>query len=402
MAECDFFKTGKKWKCFGCEACCQFCPKQAIVMKADREGFRYPAVDGTKCIQCGLCEQVCPSKNMPKKYAGRELVFGGYAKDEFIRGKSTSGGAFSVIADAWGKADYPIFGAAAEGTEVYHTHVVNRSGLAQLRKSKYLQSRIGESYLRAKKFLLEGKKVLFSGTPCQIAGLENFLEDVERTNLLTVEVICEGVPSPLYIEKYNSWCLKRYGAQIREIDYRYKDGRRWDFQVMSVVTCGGREIKTDRWFNPFWSIWLNHLMSRPSCYQCPFTVSERTADITLGDLWGVHLYCPELYGRNGGSSLVICNSKKGAEAFSRAVPKMYGHRLDFEDALRYQSPLRKGIDKTPDRALFMKDLMSDMDYAALNKKWAKKPDLKLLWQKYVWGNRQKIAVWNLKNNRGRE
>lgn len=152
----------------------------------------------------------------------------------------------------------------------------------------------------------------------------------------------------------------------------------------------------DRWFNPFWSIWLNHLMSRPSCYNCKFTTEGRTADITLGDLWGVHLYCPELYGQNGGSSLVVCNTDKGKQVFQKAQENMYGHELKFEDALRYQSPMRKTISENPDRSLFMEDLKSDLEYKDIVKKWAKKPSLKLLYQKYIWGNRQKIFFWNIK------
>lgn len=154
-------------------------------------------------------------------------------------------------------------------------------------------------------------------------------------------------------------------------------------------------IIRDRWFNPFWSVWLQHLMSRPSCYKCPFTTSDRVADITLGDLWGVHIYCPELYGQNGGSSLVVCNTEKGKEVFSNAQKQMYGHELRFEDALKYQGPMRKPIDSNDGRDAFMSDLKSNISFNAINKKWAKKPSIKLLIQKYVWGNRQKVFVWNL-------
>ena len=154
-------------------------------------------------------------------------------------------------------------------------------------------------------------------------------------------------------------------------------------------------IIKDRWFNPFWSVWLQHLMSRPSCYKCPFTTSERVADITLGDLWGVHLYCPELYGKNGGSSLVVCNTEKGKEVFKKARSQMYGHELRFEDALKYQGPMRKPIAENDKRDLFMTDLKSDMDFKNLNKKWAEPPTIKLLFQKYIWGNRQKVFVWNM-------
>lgn len=136
-------------------------------------------------------------------------------------------------------------------------------------------------------------------------------------------------------------------------------------------------------------------MSRPSCYECPYAEQGRTADITLGDLWGVHLYCPELYGKNGGSSLMVGNTEKGISAIKAAEEHMIGHELRFEDALKYQSPMRKHINMNPERQHFMDDLKSEMSYSEINRKWAKKPTIKLLWQKYVWGNRQKVAMWNL-------
>ena len=129
-------------------------------------------------------------------------------------------------------------------------------------------------------------------------------------------------------------------------------------------------LKKDRWFNPFWSIWLNHLMSRPPCN-------------------GIRR-------KNGGSSLVVCNTDKGKEVFCRASEKMYGHELKFEDVLRYQAPLRKNIDKNPMREEFMHDLKGSMEYKSINRKWAERPTIKLLILKYIWGNRQKVALWNLK------
>ena len=136
-------------------------------------------------------------------------------------------------------------------------------------------------------------------------------------------------------------------------------------------------------------------MSRPSCYECPFTNNNRGADITLGDLWGVHIYCPELYGNNNGSSLVIGNTEKGIAVIKHAEKNMYGHMLSFDDALKFQGPMRKHIADNPNRKEFMNDLRSGMDYQQLTKKWADKPSLKLLFQKYIWGNRQKVFIHNI-------
>ena len=389
--------------CCGCEACVQVCSHNAITMQEDNEGFRYPIVNNKLCVECGRCENVCQYNVAPIKYSDNKYVFGGYHLNPEVRFESTSGGAFSAIVDVFCDENYVIFGAEAKGLDVFHNYIIDKTELSKFRKSKYSQSKIGSAYKDVKRFLKEGKKVLFSGTPCHIAGLKSYIGNTNQDNLLTVEVICEGVPSPLYVRKLNKYIKEKHGSNIENIDYRYSGKSlfskgKWDFQQMKITTVDMKsELCKDRWFNPFWSIWLNHLMSRPSCYQCPFTSSERVADITLGDLWGVHIYCPELYGGNGGSSLIVCNSDKGKTVVKKAQQTMYGHELVFEEALRYQSPMCKCIAKNPDREYFMMDLQGDMTFKEINKKWAKKPTLKLLWQKYVWGNRQKIFVWNLKN-----
>ena len=413
-----YLDSGNKTECFGCEGCVQVCGKNAIKMLEDEEGFRYPHIDSSLCVGCNLCRKVCPYSNMPAKHTEDKYAFGGYNTDPNTRFNSTSGGAFSAIVDAFCDEDYVIFGVEAKGLLVFHSYITDKRNLGKFRKSKYSQSIMGLSYRNARKFIKEGKKVLFSGTPCQIAGLLSHLGNADTTNLLTVEVICEGIPSPLYIRKLDKEIEKKYGSNIDSIDYRYTgksllshgkrdfanmkiitggDHGKWDFQQMRIELMNKKKVLTkDRWFNPFWSVWLQHLMSRPSCYECKFTTSDRVADISLGDLWGVHLYCPELYGNNGGSSLIVCNTEKGKEVFQKAQKHMYGHELKFQEALKYQSPMRKPIDNNPNRDAFIADLQSDMDYKLINKKWAKEPTLKLLFQKYIWGNRQKIFVWNLK------
>lgn len=400
----SYLKDKNKVGCYGCEACAQICPVSAITMREDEELFRYPEVDDSKCLHCNLCLKVCPAQNKPIAFDKDKYVFGGHNVNSDVLNESTSGGAFSAIAESWCDENYVIFGALSDGLRVYHSYITDKADLYKFRRSKYSQSRMGTAYKDAKAFLKEGKKVLFSGTPCQIAGLINYLGNCNLDKLLTCEVVCEGVPTPHYINRLNEHIEKKYGSAIETLDYRYKDMKsqgnpnkgKWDFQVMQILLKNGRKIKKDRWLNPFWSVWLQHLMSRPSCYECPFAMSARTADISMGDLWGVHIYCPELYNKNAGASLVVCNTPKGTEACKKAERYMEGHELSFETALKYQGPMRNHIKANEDRDEFMKDV-TKMDYTSLNKKWAKKPSAKLLWQKYVWGNRQKVWLWNLKN-----
>lgn len=402
MTGIGYLKTYSKSECFGCEACAQVCVVGAITFVVDKDGFRYPKIDAGKCVRCGRCQSVCPVSSLPERHDEPIFTFGGYVKNQEVRRGSTSGGVFSALMDSWCDADTIVFGAETKGLHVRHSWVKYADGIDRFRKSKYLQSEIGSCYKDAQRFLSEGERVCFSGTPCQIAGLMKVLGDVTHDNLLTIEVVCEGVPTPLYISKFADYLGKKLGGTVTDIDYRYKDGRRWDFEVMQASLqnpiSGTFKWKQDRWFNPFWSIWLQHLISRPSCYECPFATRKRVADITLGDLWGVHLYCPELYGRNGGASVVFCNSPKGRHVLELAKPLLYGHELPLETAVRYQGPMRSHIAKNERRAECMEDLHA-MEYESFVRKWAKRPSLKLLIQKYIWGNRQKVWLWNLLHRR---
>lgn len=394
-----FLLSGLKEECLGCEACIQVCGHNAIKMDEDNEGFRYPVIDESKCVSCHLCNKVCPVESSPEKHHLPTVTFGGYASNDKIRQESTSGGIFSVIVETWCKEDYVIFGAETDGLAVRHKYITDKTELTRFRKSKYTQSIIGRAYYDAAAFLKAGKFVVFSGTPCQIAGLLNLLSlrKTDTTRLLTIEVICEGVPSPLYMRKLRDTTEK--GKRLDSIDYRAKDrGGRWDYEVMEMLYSDGKNRKIDRWFNPFWSIWLQHLMSRPSCYHCPYTTPTRLADITLGDLWGVHKYCPELYGNNKGSSLVLCNTQKGEMALQQARERLFGHNLEFEDAIRFQGPLRNPISPNPNREKFMADLQNpEISFDALVRKWAVKPSFKLIISKYIWGNQRKVRLWKFNN-----
>lgn len=400
-----FLKTGIKSECLGCSACKQACPFFAITMKADYEGFLYPTIDAQKCRNCNLCHHACPIENMPTKNAQAIVAFGGQIKDSTVLAQSTSGGAFTALCQTFCKDHFRIFGVTSDGLRVYHTSISKLSNLSSFRKSKYSQSDMQSVYIETREALKKGINVLFSGTPCQIAGLYSFLGSKEFHNLLTIEVICEGVPSPLFMQKVDSYCQKKYKAGIFAIDYRKKCLKmkkkhaygKWDFQVMELVLQNGKTISKDRWFNPFWSIWLQHLISRPSCYQCPFTTKEREADITLGDLWGVHLFCPDLYFHNSGSSLILANSRKGETVLKEAKLLLQGRDILPAEAICYQSPLRKPISSNPFREQCIEDLASkDISYLHFVKKWSKPSSIRLLVSKYFWGNRQKVALWNFK------
>lgn len=406
-----FLKTGRKADCCGCEACASVCPVNAVAMCEDEEGFRYPVIDKDVCIGCGRCEVACSLPVGRFHAANAQRGFGGSIKDVNLLADSTSGGAFTAIATAFLENDGIVFGVESSGVyKARHASVSSAEGLVAFRGSKYVQSEIGDAYLRVRDHLKTGNRVLFSGTPCQIDGLYGSLGRLaESPLLLTVEVVCEGVPTPRLIEKQLSYVSDRWfnGQPIESMRYRDKwnsdCSSRWDFQGTSFAVAGwdyeamsfegktGKRRVVDRWFNPFWSIWLQHLISRPSCAECPFARRERVADITLGDLWGVHLYCPDLYNDDKGASLAVCNTEKGLTAFEAAISLMACRELDMADVVRYQGPMRKSTGANPRREECMADLRS-MDWREFTRKWAKKPTLKLLVSKYLWGTNKQVCA----------
>lgn len=406
-----YLKSGRAEDCCGCEACASVCPAGAIAMIEDGEGFRYPAMNKEACVGCGRCYATCALPETRFRSAREQRGFGGAIEDVAVLADSTSGGAFTAIALAFLEGGGAVFG--AEAKDVYkarHACATAASELAAFRGSKYVQSEIGGSYREAREFLKAGERVLFSGTPCQIAGLYGYLGKLRDSPLLlTVEVVCEGVPVPMFVAKQLTHVSKKRlgGRPVAAMRYRDKwsagCSSRWDFEGMSFAVAGwdfqassysndkGRRFVVDRWFNPFWSVWLQHLISRPSCAECPFARRERVADVTLGDLWGVHLYCPDLYNDDRGASLVVCNSERGLAAFEAARGAMSCRELDMDDVVRYQGPMRKPAGASPRRAECMADLKA-MGYEEFTRKWAKRPTLKLLISKYLWGTNKQVCA----------
>lgn len=271
-----------KSDCCGCSACIQICPKQCISMNEDNEGFLYPEIEKDICINCGLCEKVCPEL-YPGIMRKPLKVFAIKNKDEEIRKKSSSGGIFTVLAETVIREGGVVFGAKFnENWEVVHDYTVTKDGLAAFRGSKYVQSRMGDCFSKAKSFLDQGKKVLFSGTPCQIAGLKRFLRK-EYNNLLTVDFICHGVPSPkvwrMYLdETVVRQCEKK--AFIEEVSFRDKrlGWKKYSVSLLFSTTIGNgakNSVLVSEPFteNLFMRGFLYDVYLRPSCYQCPTNIS---------------------------------------------------------------------------------------------------------------------------------
>ncbi|RNC29192.1 MAG: NAD(P)H-quinone oxidoreductase subunit I, chloroplastic [Candidatus Dichloromethanomonas elyunquensis] len=311
-------KIKNKEDCCGCSACANACPAKSIVMKRDDEGFLYPSIDLSLCKRCGLCEKVCPVLNQADEKAVMQKLYIVQNKDDIIRKESTSGGAFTPIAEYVIAAGGAVFGAAFEDDDhfrVIHQYVETSRELWKFRGSKYLQSEIGNTYSQTKNFLDSGRLVCYSGTPCQIAGLKAFLRK-DYENLMTVDVVCRAVPSPLVFEKYLEVQKRTLGDNIKKIRFRDKYYG-YSYSTMSIYAKPEskqkdyhRGIESDLWLRAFFS----GIIIRPSCVSCIFRKSFQSSDFTIWDCFNVRKYAPE-FDDNQGTTRLLIKTSKGIAVF---------------------------------------------------------------------------------------
>lgn len=322
-----------KMDCCGCHACAQMCPKHCITMCADTEGFLYPQVDTTTCINCGACEKVCPimqvqpspEKTAPNAYAAINL-------DGPTRAQSSSGGVFTLLAERTIRNGGIVFGAAMaeDRHSVRHIAVETMEELAALRGSKYLQSTIGEVYGQVQAALRFGREVLFSGTPCQIEGLRAYLQK-EDPNLLCVDIICHGVPSPRVWDTYLTEQETRAGAPARRTFFRHK---KYGWKMYAVLLEFTNNTAYERIFeqDSFMQAFLRNACLRPSCFHCRFKKLNRVSDITLADYWGIQNQHPEM-DDDKGTSLVLIHSAKGRQRIDALGAQLRLLEVPVEQAL---------------------------------------------------------------------
>ena len=302
-----------KSQCCGCWACENVCPKRCIVMEEDKEGFRYPVVDVSKCIDCGLCEKVCPIKQ-PKQDDIQPESFVVQNKDGKILRDSTSGGFYSAIAEYAIRKGGVVFGAAFdENMTLRHTYSETLDGCVKFRGSKYVQSLIGDSYRQAKKFLDDGRIVVFSGTPCQIAGLYGYLRNREYDNLTTVDLVCRGTPSPLLLRKYFAYHAALANSVVK--DYRSRDKYYgYDYSTATITFADkAKQYHKGMEGDMMLRLYFKNICSRPSCYACHFKTLHRLSDMTIFDCWDARSVSKD-FSRDGATNVFI-HTEHGKDVF---------------------------------------------------------------------------------------
>lgn len=301
-----------KTACTGCGACVSICPKAAITMRPDEEGFLYPAVDPKLCIGCDLCEKRCPAgKAHPEN---TQTVLGARNLDEGVRAASSSGGVFTALAKDMISRGGVVFGAAFDPSlRVEHVGAISESELEPMRGSKYVQSDAAEGIGHAAALLARDMPVLFSGTPCQIAGLLAKVGNKHRDKLLTVDFVCHGVPSPGVFASYIKGLEKKHGKRVTGYTFRDKRHGWKDFYAVATFEDGSEHVGSQR-EEPYLYGFLQNLYLRPSCTRCDnLRGSHHVSDITIADLWGAQTLCPDK-DDDKGLSLVMVNTLRGAQA----------------------------------------------------------------------------------------
>lgn len=341
--------------CTGCAACLNACTHSAITMTADAEGFLIPHVDYNKCVECKLCKKVCPviSPLQDKGFMNPRA----YAVwSELDRRVSSSGGAFSAFARYILSQGGVVFGAAFDkNLHCKHIEIQSMDGLAALRGSKYVQSEIGNTFVQVRNHLRADRKVLFCGTPCQVAGLKNFLRK-PYPNLLTLDLICHGVPSDAVFQGYLKKISSRFAADVEGYEFRDRDG--WGFSP-SVSVCGKfrRIYGVDALYMEAFNA---SAIFRKCCYQCTCSSIPRVGDCTLGDFWGIGRYGkPFKHDTMKGVSLVLANTEQGKAAIHQ-LADCYIEERTLEEALIENHNLKKASLPNQNRESIIKDFLDPL------------------------------------------
>lgn len=323
--------------CVGCGACNSICPVKCISMREDMEGFFYPEIDTKRCKNCGACVSVCPGRRQENvkveaKFLTKALSAQNKSTDE--RMMSSSGGVISLMAKNIITEGGIVFGAAfsSDCRKVQHIEISKLEDIGKIRGSKYIQSEIGGCYEAIKKHLDKGKKVLFIGTPCQVAGLRFFLKR-EYQNLILVDFVCHGVPSPSVWREHIMEVEKQNQAQIISVNFRLKEPEWRDYSIKYSFSDSKQITRSCR-KDMFIIGYLSNLYLRESCEVCRYKGENRYSDITVADHWGVWDIAKEMDDKKG-TSLLVIHTEKGRNLLEKIKPDIRFIVTDLDKAIQY-------------------------------------------------------------------
>lgn len=344
-------------ECTGCLACVDACGSECIQVVPDANGFRYPKIEKDKCIGCKKCETVCPLLNLSGNSENDSVypeALAGYIKSNDIRKGSSSGGIFTALALRILEFGGVVVGAAFDNKlNVSHIIVESKDELYKLRGSKYVQSNVLGCYKKVRELLQKGVTVLFSGTPCQIAGMQGYLGKVYE-NLVLVDVICHGVPSGFAWQEYLKWQSKRYEAEPINANFRNKCSG-WEKFSLSISFQNGIDYKGRLDEDAYMKAFLQNLCLRESCYYCKYKTKQRLSDLTIGDLWGINEIAPEL-NDNEGVSVVFIQSEKGRRFLETIDKSVNLIHVDSERSVEKNRAMTHSVYRQPMREYFFRKL----------------------------------------------
>ena len=353
-----------KIKCTGCTACASICPQNAIIMEKDNEGFMYPVIQKDKCIDCGLCKKKCPVLSTINNDSINQCYVA-YNKNNDDKLKSSSGGIFTLFANFILDNDGIVIGAAFdEKHKLKHIAISKKEELDKLKGSKYLQSDLNNIFKYVKDNIKE-KKILFVGTPCQVAGLKAI---VKNNNLLTIDLICHGVPSPKLFEKYIQELEQTNNDKL--VNYNFRDkSTGWDTYSSTVIFKNNikTELSKD---NDYMKIFLSDVALRESCYNCNFKLGNKYSDITLGDFWEVQKYYPDMYNKEGVSAIII-NTKQGQNIFDKIRNDIIYKDCKLQEILEGNPSLKTSSKRNKKRKNFFENV-EKKDIKTLSKEYSYK------------------------------
>lgn len=320
-----------KNNCCGCRLCENICPQNAITMGFDEKGFLYPVINTNLCTNCQLCKKYCCGNNI-KPLSEPLKIYACKNKNSQTRSSSSSGGTFQEIANLVLNQNGTVYGAGFNNNyTVEHVKATNLNELENIKRSKYVQSDMKDTVQIIAKDLEQNKKVLFSGTPCQVHSIKNYLNN---DNLIFVDIVCHGVPSPIIFEDYKKYLENKYNSKIININFRYKDENA--IQNMKIDFENGKSyISNFLQKDIFYNLFLKDIILRDSCYSCEYKNFNRISDISLGDFWGYEKGSAKDFGDNKGISLVLINTQKGLELFQNIQDKLEYFEVKKEDCYPY-------------------------------------------------------------------